>query len=1044
MQERVKIALDGDWQFQIDPHNSTSPDIISEWRTIPVPSCWQAAFPDLLRYSGAAWYRRTFEIPEGFDPDRQRAWIQFNAVDYFAQVWVNGVFQGEHEGGYTPFVLNISEDVVPGSNELLVKVEDTAMEGLETNRWYQPPLHSVPRDFTDPSLAVDLPHGKQAWYYDASGIWGNVTLELTVPTLISGVKVTPNIADMTAEIEVTVISEAAEHPALPAISIHALGIHGQALQNDEQYTASEVNHEHDHHGGMFVYTTSIPMPKANLWSPASPFLYEAAVTLETPEGTDRQRATFGMRSIEAVNGRLYLNGRPIFLLSALDQDFYPDTIYTPPSDQFIEDQFRKAKELGLNSLRCHIKVPDPRYLDWADRIGLLIWEEIPSWRTFTLRRKLGPDLGVPEIIQDRAQRILVDMIERDYNHPSLIAYTIVNEDWGTRVSVSPEDRSWLKLMYNLSKQLDPTRLVVDNSPCPGEYGYNFHVKTDLDDFHAYFTMPDHYYNYLRWIESFAERPDWTFSPYGDAERTGGEPLILSEFGNWGLPSLARLRQHYGGDPSWFKTGGWWSVVGGETTWPMGVEERFKRYKLDRIWEDYEQLAEASQWNEFYALKAQIEALRLHDSIVGYVITEFSDIYWESNGLLDFARNPKAFHNEFATINAEDVIVANWRRLSYWTGELVRLPVVVSHFSDRELRDCTVSWHIEGDAGDDLKGSWQITEPLPEATATTTGEIAFRVPALDSSTPATLRLELTQSDGTPVARNHLKLTFFPAAYRRASGSLYVADPPSVSALALLDPDNPVSASMTRIGASAEEMPSRMESATPPASTAPQPSVTQTTAISPMGAQGSASEALPSAAITRPATPEPPLATVLRGLGYTPGAPLTSDTQVAVATTVDRDLLDWVAAGGSLLFLPKTNQSPFMGIYNRTGPWSGDWCTNFNWVRKDGDLFARIPFENPLGFQFVNVAPTAVMLAFGDDEQDDVLSGMVAGWVRYPATLTGQFRYGQGKVVISTFDLITPAGRDPVATIMLHDLIAYTGSDRCQPKKVVQRTDSLPKV
>ena len=237
---------------------------------------------------------------------------------------------------------------------------------------------------------------------------------------------------------------------------------------------------------------TIQVADHRLWDTHDPYLYTLIISLDPDDAgmEDEVSLRFGFREVSTRDGKILLNGEPIYLLSALDQDMYADTIYTVPSEEFLRDEFHKAKELGLNCLRCHIKPPDPLYLDLADEMGLLVWTEIPSWRTFYLRGSIHKNqLDLGSTIQHRAEQTLREMIRRDYNHPSIIIWTIVNEDWGTSLPLSASDRRWVSGMYDLCKQLDPTRLVVDNSPCPHEWGPNIHVHSDLDDFHFYANIP---------------------------------------------------------------------------------------------------------------------------------------------------------------------------------------------------------------------------------------------------------------------------------------------------------------------------------------------------------------------------------------------------------------------------------------------------------------------------------------------------------------------------------------------------------------------------
>jgi hypothetical protein len=246
---------------------------------------------------------------------------------------------------------------------------------------------------------------------------------------------------------------------------------------------------------------------------------------------------------------------------ALDQDYYSDTIATPPSTEFLEDQLRKAKELGLNLLRCHIKAPDPRYYEVADRLGMLVWTEIPNVETFT------------DASARRLRETMEGILERDGHHPCIVAWTLINEDWGMRLREAPEQREWLADAYAWLKRADPERLVVDNSPCAP----NFHVRTDINDFHYYRTVPERRIEWDMLTAEFAADADWAWSPFGDAQRSGAEPRVVSEFGAWGLPKPSQLRGPDGRDPWWFEGGNLW---GEGTAVAGGIEARFRALSLD--------------------------------------------------------------------------------------------------------------------------------------------------------------------------------------------------------------------------------------------------------------------------------------------------------------------------------------------------------------------------------------------------------------------------------------------------------------------------------
>ena len=181
---------------------------------------------------------------------------------------------------------------------------------------------------------------------------------------------------------------------------------------------------------------------------------------------------------------------------ALDQDYYPDTICTVPSVEFLEDQFRKAKELGLNCLRCHIKAADPRYYEVADRIGMLIWTELPNGGMATERSR------------GRKEKLLKGIVDRDGNHPSIVIWTIINENWGVDLVHDADHREWLKQTFAWLKAYDPTRLVVDNSPLAP----SFHVESDIADYHFYAAIPDHRAAWDKFVDGLAGRAPWLYAP----------------------------------------------------------------------------------------------------------------------------------------------------------------------------------------------------------------------------------------------------------------------------------------------------------------------------------------------------------------------------------------------------------------------------------------------------------------------------------------------------------------------------------------------------
>jgi hypothetical protein len=492
------------------------------------------------------------------------------------------------------------------------------------------------------------------------------------------------------------------------------------------------------------------------------------------------------------------------------------------------------------------------------------------------------------------------------------------------------------------------------------------VKSDIDDYHVYYSIPDHAGKWASWCADFASRPKWTYTPFGDAQRTGQELVILSEFGNWGLPKLSLLKKGYGGEePWWFKTGA-------GSARPEGVGERFTRYRLDRIWRNYDQMAEASQEQEWISLKFEIEEMRKHSSIVGYVITEFTDLHWESNGLLDMCRNPKVFHKRLAALQSQDLIIPDHKKTAYWSGERFTLPIVLSHFGGRDLQGATVHWSVDGFK----EHAGQFTLPAqggdPVAVGTSpVGEIAFRVPEVAQAHDVLLRLRLVDRNGVTVNENYEKFSFFPAERRTIDlpKAVFLHDPTKLlpNARAIL----------TEAGVRIAE---RLE----------------------------------------------------------PGV-------LCLASAMDEKLLHFVDRGGAALLiavdrtsLPRTT-SGLASLSRDKNGWWGDWCSGLTWFHPDGARrggpWASLPQTRQFDFTFRNIVPRRVLVGWdAEEDSEDILAGLFLGWIGFPAAFAAGFRYGEGKVLCTTFELMRSARPDPVSIVLLGDLLSYIDSPGFAPKKV----------
>jgi Glycosyl hydrolases family 2, TIM barrel domain/Glycosyl hydrolases family 2, sugar binding domain/Glycosyl hydrolases family 2 len=668
---RPRLSLDGQWDLAV-------PGLAE--RQIFVPGPWQSD-PDLRSYTGTATYRRRVHIPREWGA--RRILLGFGAVDYRASVAVNGVTLAEHEGGYLPFEIEIQDAATAGAEATIeVTVSD--------------------------DMAPDVPKGKQSWYGPLAGIWQSVWLEAVGDLYIETLRIAADASSGKVSIRPSLGGDQGDHSFRLAVT----GPDGSVNESDD---------------------LELTIPHPELWDLDSPALYHADVSV-VRDGIviDQRTGAFGFRTVEARGGRIWLNGRPIFLAGALDQDYYPHSMCTPPSGAFLKNQFELAKELGLNCLRCHIKVPDPRYLDWADRVGMLIWAELPNWETLT-----------PEA-ERRAKETLAGMIARDGNHPCIVAWTIVNESWGVDLVGDGAHRAWLDEMVNFVRAEDPSRIIVDNSPCKP----NFHMRSDLNDFHFYVSIPDQRDRWDEFLEHWTNHPGATYSPHRDATRRGDEPMIVSEFGNWGLPDPAGLLEEDGADPWWFDTGHDWA---GGVVHPHGIEQRAREWGFDAIFGDLHGLFQASQEHQFESIQYEVEQMRMHPEIAGFVVTEFTDVYWECNGLLDLHRRPKARHGSFRSIFGADLPIALPKRRRCFVGDEIEIGLNVAHASHLDLTKAILRWQLSDGSS---RGEREVD--VPAWGSSRVGEVTLRA---TSAGRVRLELELLDANGVTAGSNWTDLAVF---------------------------------------------------------------------------------------------------------------------------------------------------------------------------------------------------------------------------------------------------------------------------------------------
>ena len=903
---RQGVSLDGPWSFR---HDSDGVE-----RTAQVPGPWQAQFADLRLVSGSAVYHRHFARPV-IGPG-QEAVLRFGAVSYLAEVSVNGVEVGRHEGGYLPFDCALPLGILQDDN--VVEVRCLLPDG----------------GANDAGIAfAEIPHGKQSWYGPIGGIWQSVTLEVRSVTRLEHVAIA---ADLNGRVSLRLMVTEGAVGGVAEVSV--TGPDG-AVTGSIALTGVECA------GGLMV-----PMPR--LWSPDTPVLYGLRVAIWRGEVVDVTTHSFGFRSFEARDGQMFLNGAPFYMRAALDQDYYPEGICTPPSLAFLEDQLLKAKALGLNMLRCHIKVPDPRYYEVADRLGMLIWTEIPNVGVLTAASAA------------RLKATMEGILARDGNHPCIVIWTLINEDWGTRVCEDASHRAWLKGMFDWLKARDPSRLVVDNSPCNG----NFHVKSDLDDFHYYRSVPERRAEWDQLTAEFAGGAAWTYSPFGDAVRTGAEPKIVSEFGVWGLPDPASV-ELAGAEPWWMETGQGW---GDGAAYPHGIQARFQGLGLAGAFGTFEAFIQAVQWYQFANLKYQIEVMRGWPQITGYVITEFTDVHWESNGLLDMNRNPRVFHNRFAEVNADVVIVPRVARYSGVAGQGFSFGLAVAA-GGQAVAPGVLRWTLEGLTA-------EVAVPAVAALGVAElGSVGVTLPVGGGNRMAGIDLALLVG-GVEVARNRVEVAIY----------------------------------AQRIGAGL-------------------PSVASDDADLTDYAAGLGYEVRPvgqaDVVLTRGLTAGD-IGLLQSGARYLVLADGIVKTQGNLRVDLRGREQPFMPIVDDVPGMPVGSEAvlPNIGLVARHGSmWRGDWIAGFSWIRRDGE-FADMPGGPLVDLSFDKVVPHHVMTGFrGLDFAGAVQAGIVVGWVHKPAALIAERRVGRGGLVASTFRLMTEApGVDPVAGYLFDALVRKAGA------------------
>ncbi len=563
------LTLNGQWEFAFDQENRGRQE---RWYQpghslgdlkIEVPFPYQSSLSGInsQEHCDVVWYKRSFQLPEELGGLRRL--LHFGAADYVAEVWLDGQFLGSHTGGYSDFTFDITSQCGPGEHTLAVRCEDR--------------------------LDFDQPRGKQSyrpepfacWYTPVTGLWQSVWLEGVGEYYPEDFRLTPDIENGALKVEVT-LNELPPHGSvrLTASFKGRVAARQEVGLTTDRFLQTSLFLRHDEE-----------IRGLHLWYPTDPNLYDLTIeTLVDGQVADRVETYFGLRKVSVCGDKITLNNQVLYQRLILDQGYWADGLLTAPSAEALKKDVELTLAMGYNGARKHQKFEDPLYLYWADKLGLLVWSELPSayWLRDSEKRNLMRDLS--------------EAIRRDYNHPSIIVWTPLNESWGVPAIQSQEEAQRLNdCLYHMVHCLDGTRLVSGND------GWE-QAQTDIVTVHDYTAWPED----LKGYES--EDSVLNNSP-------AGQLISAQGYGHWGKP---KIFSEFGGIAMAKDSGG--------DNWGYNGAVADTQALLDR----------------FGAITRGAKEL---PGFSGYCYTQLTDVFQEVNGLLDMERNPKAPLEEFKKRNS---------------------------------------------------------------------------------------------------------------------------------------------------------------------------------------------------------------------------------------------------------------------------------------------------------------------------------------------------------------------------------------------------------
>ncbi|MBO5213560.1 MAG: beta-galactosidase [Clostridia bacterium] len=556
--------LNGEWEFEFDFSVSAIEGELFKKEQLKdkiiVPFCPESELSGIgyKDFIPAICYRKTVNFTK--EDLKNRVMLHFGAVDYHAFLYVNGTKVGEHRGGYTPFEFDITEQVTVGENAVFLYVKDDVRSGKQCAGKQSQRLRSAGCHYTR-----------------TTGIWQTVWLEFLPKNHVKNVKYYPNITNSSVTIcgEVTGSGEIQIKTSFEGIPTGQTSVRAAG-----------------------AFTACIPLSEAHLWEVGKGGLYDVEITY----GEDRVTSYFGLREVRIDGYKVLINGKSVFQRLVLDQGFYPDGIYTAPTEDALKKDIQISLDAGFNGARLHEKVFEPRFLYHADKMGYIVWGEYPNWGL----KIYDETIVLSDIINGWSESV-----DRDFNHPSIVGWCPFNETWDYNETVT--DYGILKTVYALTKRLDPTRPCIDTSG-------NYHVITDIYDVHTYTQDPDVFGAYFK-----------QFGETGDFDYATANPTRQPFFQKWylykkGMPAFV---SEYGGIK--------WDVEQSQGGWGYGNAPKTEEEFIDR----YKKLTEHLLFNK---------------NMFGFCYTQLYDVEQEVNGLYTYDRVPKFDMEIFQKINAQPAAI----------------------------------------------------------------------------------------------------------------------------------------------------------------------------------------------------------------------------------------------------------------------------------------------------------------------------------------------------------------------------------------------------